>query len=31
VDEEESFECKEDWGAFGFPEVEKASMVRDEL
>jgi feruloyl esterase len=31
VDEAESFECKEDWGAFGFPKVERAGQVRDEL
>jgi hypothetical protein len=31
VDEAESFECKEDWGAFGFPKVERGSKLRDEL
>lgn len=31
VDEAESFECKEDWGAFGFPKVERANRLRDEL
>jgi hypothetical protein len=31
VDEAESFECKEDWGAFGFPKVERANQLRDEL
>lgn len=31
VDEAESFECKEDWGAFGFPEAKRGSRARDEL
>jgi len=31
VDEAKSFECKEDFGAFGFPKVEGPSRLRDEL
>lgn len=31
VDKAESFECKDDFGAFGFPKVEDSTASRDEL